>query len=507
MIPKAVEAQILRLYHAERWPVNTIATTISVHHSVVERVLAREGLPRCKGARASKLDAYVPYIDTVLQKYPKLCASRLYHMCVERGYVGSESHFRSKIRDRRPRPIAEAYMRLRTLPGEQAQVDWGYFGKVQVGRASRRLIAFATVLSYSRMIFVRFYFGDNTANFLHGHCAAFHSWGGVPRVALYDNLKSAVLERDGELIRFNPRMLEFAGHYRFEARPVAVARGNEKGRVERAIRYIRDSFFAARKWRDIDDLNSQVDAWCIGLAANRRWPEDTRRSVREVFEDEERPRLLALPDDDYACDERSEVAIGKTPYARFDRNDYSIPHQYVRRTMTVVASLTTVRVLDGLEVVAEHPRSFDKGMQIENPDHIRDLREHKHAGKKDRGVDRLSHAVPSSRKLLTVLAERGENLGSATSWMLRLLDDFGAVAVEAAVVEAIANDAPHPQAVRHILDRQRRASGRRPALPVHLPMDPRVRDVTVRTHDLGNYDRIATSTIHDIEQGDNHGER
>src|SRR5437762_10214503 len=109
-------------------------------------------------------------------------------------------------------------------------------------------MAFVMVLSFSRKIFLHFCLNQQMANFLRGHEAAFAAFSGIPRVLLYDNLRSAVLERSGDAIRFNPELLEFAAHYRFEPRPVAVARGNEKGRVERAIRYIRDAFFAARTW-------------------------------------------------------------------------------------------------------------------------------------------------------------------------------------------------------------------------------------------------------------------
>src|ERR1700712_4777809 len=116
-----------------------------------------------------------------------------------------------------------------------------------------------------------------------------------PEGHLYDNLRSAVLERHGEAIRFNPALLDFAAHYRYEPRPVAVARGNEKGRVERAIRFVRDAFFAARTFTDLDDLNAQANGWCRGSAADRRCPDQPERTVREVF-DAERPRLLGLPD-------------------------------------------------------------------------------------------------------------------------------------------------------------------------------------------------------------------
>ena len=145
-----------------------------------------------------------------------------------------------------------------------------------------------------------------------------------------DNLKSAVLERHGAAIRFHPTLLGFAGHYRYEPRPVAVARGNEKGRVERAIRYVRDSFFAARSFVDLDDLNAQAETWCIGPAADRRCPDEPQRTVRAVFA-EEAGRLLALPDNPAPLLERVTVSVGKTPYVRFDLNDYSIPHTHVRR--------------------------------------------------------------------------------------------------------------------------------------------------------------------------------
>ena len=136
------------------------------------------------------------------------------------------------IRDRyRPRPPAEAFLRLRTLPGEQGQVDWGHFGRLQIGQAKRELMAFVMVLSWSRQVFVRFYLGHAMAQFLRGHVEAFAFFGGVPRVLLYDNLKSAVLERQGDAIRFHPMLLELARLYHFDPRPCAPARGNEKGRI------------------------------------------------------------------------------------------------------------------------------------------------------------------------------------------------------------------------------------------------------------------------------------
>ncbi len=410
-------------------------------------------------------------------------------MVRERGYRGRPDHFRHLIACHRPRPKAEAYLRLRSLPGEQGQVDWGHFGHLQIGRARRPLMAFVMVLSHSRQIFLRFYLDARMENFLRGHAAAFASWGGVPRVLLYDNLKSAVLERRGDAIQFHPTLLEFAGHYRFEPRPVAVARGNEKGRVERAIRYVREFFFAARSFTDLDDLNAQADAWCCGLAADRRCPGEPDRSVREVFADEA-PRLLPLPDNPAPLLECVEVSVGKTPYIRFDLNDYTVPHTHVRRVLTVLADPHEVRIVDGTNLLACHPRSYDKGAQIEVPGHVQALVDEKRAARQHRATDRLAHAVPASRTLLERAAERGANLGAITVALMRLLDQVSAAELQAAILEALARDVPHPNAVRLALERRREQRGEAPPIAVELPEHVQARDAPVQPHALETYDRL-----------------
>src|SRR5260221_5536115 len=262
MISKETEAEIVRLYHGERWPIGTIAGQLGLHHTTVQRVLRHTGVDaKVVAPRPSMVDPFVPFIVEQLEKYPGLRSSRLFVMIKERGYPGGPDHLRRVVGRLRPKKPAEAFQRLRTLPGEQAQVDWAHFGKLQIGQAERPLWAFVMVLSYSRRLFLRFSPGASMPFFLRGHVEAFAALGGVGRVLLYDNLKRPGFERRGDAIRFHPTLLQLAAHYRFEPRPVAVARGNEKGRVERAIRYIRDAFFAARTFVDLADLNHQGDEW------------------------------------------------------------------------------------------------------------------------------------------------------------------------------------------------------------------------------------------------------
>jgi transposase len=218
-IPPDLEAQILRYYHVEKWRIGTIARQLRIHAETVARVLAQAGLPRIgPPQRPSKIDPYLPFVLEMLAKFPTLTASRLHGMVWERGYRGGKSRFRAIIACHRPRPKAEAYLRLRTLPGEQSQCDWAHFGHLVIGRARRPLMAFVMVLSFSRQIFLRFFLDARMENFLRGHLGAFAAWQGIPRVILYDNLRSAVLERQGDAIRFNPTLLDFAAYYRFEPR-------------------------------------------------------------------------------------------------------------------------------------------------------------------------------------------------------------------------------------------------------------------------------------------------
>ena len=259
--------------------------------------------------------------------------------------------------------------------------------------------------------------------------------------------------------------------------------------MERAIRYIREAFFAGRRFTDLDDLNAQAEAWTHGPAALRRCPEDETLTVKAAFA-AERERLLGLPPNAFPADEVKAVSVGKTPYVRFDLNDYSVPHAYVQRALTVVADPNQVRVLDGTEVIADHRRSYDRAQQIELPAHIDALVAQKHQASAHRGTDRLVQAVPQSRELLRQAAERGEPLGRLTRSLLELLDRYGVTELAAAITDALAREVPHPNAVRLALERRRQAQDVPPPIGIALPDHVKRRDVPVRPHALAGYDQL-----------------
>jgi transposase len=297
MIAADMVVKVRHLFFAEHWKIGTIAAQLGLHHDTVRAALDLNvnRLNRVRRERAQQLiDPYLEFVEQTLRSYPRLRATRIFQMIQLRGYNGSASQLRRVVRGLRPAVQKEAFLQLRTFPGEQGQADWAAFGEVVIGRAKRRLSGFVMTLSYSRALSLSFFFDQGLENLLRAHVEAFDQFGGAPRVILYDNMKQVVLRRRGEDVEFHPRLLELAAHYHFAPKPCNPGRGNEKGRVERAIQYIRSSFFAARPFTTLQDFNRQAREWLDHVAHQRRWPEDDSRIVADVFQ-QEQPQLLPLP--------------------------------------------------------------------------------------------------------------------------------------------------------------------------------------------------------------------
>ena len=490
MIDDALRMRIRALFFGEHWKVGTIAAQLGVHHETVTRAIEVERMANAQTRlHHSRLDPFLGFLSETLATYPRLRATRLYEMLRQRGYEGGVGIVRARVRALRKSSRHEAFLRRETLPGEEAQVDWGSFGTIRIGHAKRPLMCFVMVLSHSRAVFARFYLDARMESFLDGHASAFESFGGAPRTLLHDNLKSAVLERVGDHVRFHPRLLELCGHYHTQARPCAPYRGNEKGKVERTIRYLRDSFFAARRYRDLDDLNAQLADWITRVADARPVPGDAAKELVRDARERERSRLIPLPEHRFPTELVTPIASGKTPYVRFDRNDYSIPHTLVRRPLTLAASLTTVRVLDGAAEVARHARSFDAGQRIEDAAHLDALVAHKRHARTLRGRDRLRSECSVAEDFFKALVERGDALARPAVHLSRLLDQYGAAALDRAMRQALDRASVSAESVAYLLGEGARVAKIPRPVEVPLPDDPRVR-VNVRPHALDAYDRL-----------------
>jgi len=491
-------AEIRRLFYAEHWKIGTIASFLHLHHDTVRTAVEGDRANRPRQLRASLADPYLPFIRQTLEQYPRLRVTRIQEMIKARGYLGGVRRLREIVRPLRPQPT-EPFLRLSSFPAEQAQVDWADFGAVTIGRATRRLSCFVMTLSYSRALFLEFFFDQSQESFLRGHVRAFSYFTGVPRVALYDNLRSAVLERRGDLVRFHPRLIELCSHYHFQARPCAPARGNEKGRVERAIRYIRESFFYGRVFTTLADFNVKARAWRDDVAHTRKWPDDQTKSVAEVFA-EEQPRLLPLPAHPFETELLLSVSSKKTIYVRFDRNDYSIPPDAVGKSLCLAVSDTQLRILEGTTLRVTHRRSYDQGCRIEDPSHQEAVLALKRKAKGGVASARLLGAAPESEAFLDAAFLKGEHIGSLVQKLTRLLDDYGDKRFKAALAEALERGTPRASSVAYLLERRRRSERCRTPMPVDLSRRPDLADLVVKPHEGGTYDELSRRRTDDPEE-------
>jgi len=495
MISPETRAQIRRYFYAEHWKIGTIARELNVHPDAVRNAIESDRFNRTEPMRACITDPYMEFVRQVLDQYPRLRATRIHQMIRERGYTGSVIQLRRAVARLRP-AAREPFLKLQAFPAEQAQVDWAHFGQVAVGRARRTLSCFVATLSWSRALYLEFFFDQTMENFLRGHVHAFEDWSGQPRVILYDNLRSAVLERRGNEIHFNRRLMELCAHYHFVARPCQVRAGNQKGRVERAIRYVRESFWAGRSFTTLAECNRQALLWRDQVAHRRRWPGDDSRTVAEVFA-EEQPRLLTPPVHPFPTDLILPVRAAKTIYVRFDLNDYSIPPEAVGRQLTIAASDTLVRILEGTAEIARHHRTYDRHQLVLDPAHQQALLKTKRKAFETTPGGRLALAAPETKTLLDLAFAQGESAGSQTAQLLKLLDLYGPAALRRATSEALDRNTPRASSVAFLLRKQQRSV---PApMAVDLSRHPEAQAIEVRPHDLETYDELARNN-NDNEQ-------
>jgi transposase len=240
-------AEIARLFFVEHWKIGTVAAQLGLHPDVVHNVL---GIGQVRTPeeppRPCLIDPYRPFVDETLTLYPTLRATRLYDMLHERGYRGAVRTLRRYVATVRPRPHREVYLRTEPLVGEQAQIDWAYVGKLPIAGSERALWLFVMVLSHSRALWGEFVLDLSVHSLCRSLLRAACAFGGLTRQWLFDNPKTVVLERRGDAVRFHPVLLSLCGALRVQPRLCAVARPQHKGRVERAIRYLRDRFLAGR---------------------------------------------------------------------------------------------------------------------------------------------------------------------------------------------------------------------------------------------------------------------
>ena len=484
-IELAKEAEIRRLYFAEHWKVGTIVAQLGVHEDTVTRVIGllspRRALPPPRPLLCSP---FAGFIEETLALYPRLRSTRLLDMLKPRGFKGSERTLREYVATVRPVPKTKAYLRVETLPGEQAQVVWAHVGYLEFDGHKRAVWAFVLVLSWSRGMFAELVLDLTADSLCRSLLRAGIALGGNPRQWLFDNPKVVVIERHGDAVRFHPTLLDFADKMTVAPRLCPVRTPQHKGKVERSIRYLRDRFFAGRTLLSLESGNVELRAFVAEIAHARKHPHQPLRTVDECLA-EERRVLLPLPQHLPATGLVRPVCVDKTAFVRFDTNRYSVPYGHAGETLTLCADDREVRILDVGREVAAHRRWWGKHATREQVEHRRGLVRDRHASEA-KGRDLLRETVPQIDKLCEAWVLAGRNVGSSTGRTVRLWELYGSVVLALAIDELLAHGGHDLGALAHLCEQRRRELQRPVPLDIRLPSHAKDRDVI--PHRLEDYD-------------------
>lgn len=358
--------EIMRL-HAAGLSIREISRRTGLARNTVRKYLRNPVVPRYgpRPRRPSKLDPFKPYLEQRMAE-GVFNANRLLHELRAMGYTGGKTILKDYLRPRRPAKAPRAVVRFEPAPGEQAQVDWGEFAYTDPQGRRRKVYGFVMVLSYSRAMYVEFVEQQDLSTLLRCHLHAFAALGGVPKTILYDNMKTVVLHRQGSVVEYHPRLLDFALLAGFTPRSCRPYRAQTKGRVERVIGYLKQHFWPGARFTDRTDLNRQVQAW-VAEVAHQRVHGTTGRRPAELLA-EERPHLTPLRTTAaFAPLLQEERRVSRDGYVSYGSSRYGVPWRYSGRYVAVHASETEVEIRDGDRVIARHPRALLPGMTLPLP--------------------------------------------------------------------------------------------------------------------------------------------
>ena len=445
----------------------------------VEQFHSRKGV-----VRVGKLDAFKGQIVRWLDTHP-YSAQQIYQRLCEAGYTGGRTIVKDYVHRIRPRH-QEAFLKLDFAPGEAAQVDWGEYGSIGVGSTRRRLSFFLMVLCYSRRMYLEFTVSQTSEFFLSCHENAFAAFGGVPQQVMVDNLKSAVLQRlIGAAPVFNPKYLDFSRHWGFEIKPCNVRSGNEKGRVENGVGYVKKNFLAGLELPDFAALQPAATLW-MDTVANVRMHESTHQRPIDRFE-EERARLLRPNPAGFDLARVSTVRATKQFRVPLDSNHYTVPARYAGTRLTLKAYADRVCIYDHEQLVVRHPRSMDRHRDIEDPEHERQLLVQRKSAREQRLVMQFLAICPRAQSYREALEAKHVNARTHLRKIVALVEMHGKEAVSRAIDDGLKLQAFSAEYIAHILAARRRIGEEPAALQLTRRAD--LLDMELPEPDLSIYDR------------------
>ena len=484
MISYTVFCQIRELADQKRLRVTQIAQELNLDHRTAAFWVGRPTYHQRQSVkRASKLDPFKGHIVAMLERH-RYTAQQVLQEIKAKGYTGGYSILKEFVS--LVRPVRKpAFLMLDFAAGECAQVDWGSYGSIAVGSTRRRLHFFVMVLCYSRMIYIEFTLGQGMEQFLSCHRHALEFFGGSPAKVMIDNLKTGVLEHPlGQAPRFNPRYLDFAAHYGFSPVACAPRKGNEKGRVENGVGYVKKNLLAGLELPPYPALNPSGRNW-MDTVANVRLHGETKCKPSERFA-QEKSRLRPLPAMAYDCAVMRPTSANGCCRVVLDTNRYTVPYLYASQKLTLKIYPEQLLLYHHEKLIATHLRSYDRRQDVRNPDHIQELVVQRHRAREQTFLQAFLSLGPQAELYVRRLQEKRLNAPHHIQKIVALSQIYGADKLAHALDDALKFEAFGCEYIANILEQRER----QPVVPspLHLTRRQDLLDLDLPAANLDLYE-------------------
>lgn len=446
MIDRRIIFEIYRMAD-EGFSKRKIAEKLKLNRDTVSKYLHDPNPPKPVIVRQSKLDPFKEIIRDFLSQDPEVSAVVIRDRLRSQEFDGGLTILRDYLRKLRPTQ-KQVFIRFESNPGEQFQIDWGHFGSIIYGNHARKLYCMAVVECHSRMLYLEFTHSQRKETLHRTLLNAFYFFGGTPRELVFDNMASAVIEREGPLVRFNEAFLEFLRPFRIVPRPCNVKSPHEKGKVEKgAIHYIRHNFFPLRKFADLDDLQAQARKWRDEIANVRLHATTGERPVDRFNKEALRHLPEMLPD----CRDTAPAKVQSDFALSFDGNFYSVPPWAVGKHVLVKADNRDVTIYFREKAIATHERSWHSRQRIEAPQHREGAQKHPNRRFFCDEVASIMALGEVAQRFLENLTACGQPIRKSARKLLELHDEYGSYALLEAMKKASVHNAFGVHYIENIL--------------------------------------------------------
>jgi transposase len=485
MINQRTIFEIHRLAH-EGLSLRKIARALGIARRTAQKYLDEPNPTRPLVKRPSLLDPFKEEIERLLQIDPTASAVVIRQRLEARGFPGGLGILRKHLRQVRAHKAPKPAIRFETPPGHQCQIDWGHFGALTYGNTARKLSCLAVVEGHSRLLYLEFTHSQRQEALHQCLLNAFHFFQGTPRELVHDNMLTAVVERQGPLVRFNDHFLAFLRPFKITPIACNVRQPQEKGKVEKgAIHYIRHNFWPLRTFRDLTDLQSQANAWRDQVANARIHTTTGQRPCERFDPTAMRPLPALLPD----CRDTAQAKVHTDFCVHFDGNTYTVPPWLIGKTLTVKADHHQLTCYFKDKAVATHARCWQRKQRIELPQHREMAHKHHRRAWHSQEVAALLSLGEVAKTYLERLAHTQQPLTKSVKKLLELKDDYGAHALIEAMQRALRHQAIGVHYIENILYQEMTPQRQHP--PVRLKQD-HLNHIRLEEPSLADYDAFVS---------------